>query len=98
MTGTSIFLHPVEDAVPPALLHNLKHNQVLHEQVLILTIRTEKKPFVNEQERLVVKKIGNGFWKCVMSFGFREPPDIPRALRRHAKSNGLSIDRMRVSS
>ena len=95
--GCAIFLHSVEDAVPPTLLHNLKHNGVIHEQVIVLTVKIERKPFVSEDERFRAKPMGEGFYKAVVTFGFREATDIPRALKKHAKAKGLVYDAFSAS-
>jgi KUP system potassium uptake protein len=87
--GASVFLYAIENAVPPCFLHNLRHNQVVHENVLFLTVKIEKKPFVSEDERLRVVNLGNGFYKGVMYFGFRESTDIPRSLKKHANHKGF---------
>lgn len=85
VVGTSVFMYAMENSVPPSFLHNLKHNKVVHEQVLFLTVKVEKKPFVSSSDRLKLFNLGNGFWKGVVSFGFREIPDVPRALKKHSK-------------
>lgn len=87
--GSSVFLYAIENAAPPCFLHNVKHNQVIHENVLFLTVKIEKKPFVSEDDRLRIFDLGNGFYKGVLTFGFRESTDIPRALKRHAEHKGF---------
>lgn len=95
--GCSVFLYAIENAVPPCFLHNLKHNQVIHEHVLFLTVKIEKKPFVSEHDRLRICDLGNGFYKGVLTFGFRESTDIPRALKRHAEHKGFPYDKSEMS-
>jgi KUP system potassium uptake protein len=95
--GCSVFLYAIEDAVPPCFLHNLKHNQVIHENVLFLTVKIEKKPFVSEADRLRVCDLGNGFYKGILTFGFRESTDIPKALKRHAEHKGFPYQNQEVS-
>ena len=73
---------PVADAdvVPQALLHNLKHNQVLHARNLVLTVHFAPQPWVPQGERLTVEPLGRGFWRVKLLFGFMDEPDVPRAL------------------
>ena len=80
--GTSVFLCAAADTVPPALLHNLKHNQVLHERVLILTVKVEEVPYVTHEKRIDVHDAGHGFYRVIMHYGFMEEVDIPRDLMR----------------
>ncbi len=79
--GTAVFLTARPDAVPHALLHNLLHNQVLHTQVVLLTVVTEDSPRVPEERRFEVDSYGEGFFRIVLHFGFMEEPDVPAALR-----------------
>ncbi len=76
--------------VPQALLHNLKHNQVLHELNVILTVRFRDVPWVCEAERHCIEALGHGFWRVTLNFGFMESPDVPQALKRCA-ADGLDI-------
>ena len=80
--GTSVFLSAAPDTVPAALLHNLKHNQVLHERVLILTVKVEEVPYVTDEKRIEVNNAGEGFYRVVLHYGFMEEVDIPRDLAR----------------
>lgn len=79
--GTAVFLTARPDAVPHALLHNLLHNQVLHSQVVLLTVVSEDRPRVPEQERFEVEAYGDGFFRVLLHFGFMDEPDVPAALR-----------------
>ncbi|GAB3486206.1 potassium transporter Kup [Azotobacter salinestris] len=79
--GTAVFLAARTDVVPHALLHNLLHNQVLHERVVLLTVVVEDTPRVPEDRRFQVDGYGEGFYRVVLHFGFMEEPDIPDALR-----------------
>ncbi|MEB3902987.1 potassium transporter Kup [Pseudomonas putida] len=79
--GTSVFLTARSDAVPHALLHNLLHNQVLHSQVVLLTVVSEDRPRVPEHERFEVEAYGDGFFRVLLHFGFMDEPDVPAALR-----------------
>ena len=78
--GTAIFLSASPDTIPSALLHNLKHNQVMHERVLILTVAVAEIPFVEDPKRLEVHSAGDGFYQVILHYGFMEEIDIPREL------------------
>src|SRR5438270_1791913 len=78
--GTSVFLSAAPDSVPAALLHNLKHNQVLHERVLILTVKVEDVPHVRSENRVEVHDAGQGFYRVILHYGFMEEVDVPRDL------------------
>ncbi|MBI2778384.1 MAG: potassium transporter Kup [Gammaproteobacteria bacterium] len=80
--GTAVFLTTSCEGVPHALLHNLAHNKVLHEKVIFLTIVTEDIPYVPVQDRFEVEPLGNGFSRIIMHFGFKDDPDVPKALAR----------------
>ena len=79
--GTAIFLHATGKGVPHALLHNLSHNKVLHERVVILRAITEEVPSIPDTERIRLEELGSGFYRLEIRFGFREEPDIPKALK-----------------
>lgn len=87
--GAAIFMTGVADNVPPALLQNLKHNGVLHDTVVLLTLTTERVPYVRENERVAVASLGSGFWRVTACYGFMEHPNVP-ALLTAAKSRGLT--------
>ncbi len=76
--------------VPQALLHNLKHNQVLHERNIVLTVRFRQVPWVGAEERAQVEALGNAFWRVTLNFGFMDTPDVPKALRL-CEAQGLAI-------
>src|SRR5947209_9325418 len=78
--GTSVFLSTSAETVPAALLHNLKHNQVLHGRVLILNVRVEEVPHVSTEKRIEVHDAGEGFYRVILHYGFMEEVDIPRDL------------------
>jgi KUP system potassium uptake protein len=80
--GTAVFMTTAPDGVPHALLHNLKHNKVLHERVMLLTVRIEDVPFVPEDKRFDLKNLGSGFYRLVLRFGFMQESDVPAALAR----------------
>jgi len=80
--GTSVFLSTSADTVPAALLHNLKHNQVLHGRVLILNVKVEEVPHVASEKRLEVHDAGEGFYRVILHYGYMEEVDIPKDLAR----------------
>jgi len=91
VAGTAIFITPRLDEVPGALLHNLKHNQVLHERVILLRVDVQDVPFVPQDKRLTVNKLGKGFLSVEVHYGFFQTLDVPRALEG-ARAYGLAID------
>jgi KUP system potassium uptake protein len=91
VAGTAVFLAPRGDSVPGALLHNLKHNKVLHERIIICHVAVEEIPVVPVARRLEVKKHGKGFFTVTIHCGFFETPDVPRSLE-DARRYGLAID------
>ncbi|MDQ2877924.1 MAG: potassium transporter Kup [Pseudomonadota bacterium] len=78
--GTAVFLTANPDSAPGALLHNLKHNKVLHERNLIVSVRTADRPVVDEDDRTTVTRIDDNFTAVVLTYGFMESPDVPRDL------------------
>jgi KUP system potassium uptake protein len=80
--GTAVFLTPSPQFVPPALLHNLKHNKVLHERNVLLSVETLSVPRADDDERIVYAEIGPGFARLGLRYGYMEDPDVPRALRQ----------------
>jgi KUP system potassium uptake protein len=80
--GTAVFMTSAADGVPHALLHNLKHNKVLHERVFLLTVRIEDVPFIRSSNRYTVKDYGSGFFRIVLRYGFMEEIDVPAALAK----------------
>ena len=80
--GTAVFMTTSAEGVPHSLLHNLKHNKVLHERVILLTVRIEEFPFVPEESRLELTDLGDGFYRVLMRFGFMQETDVPAALAR----------------
>jgi KUP system potassium uptake protein len=93
---TAVYAVANPDTVPQALLHNLKHNQVLHEQNIILTVRFQEVPYVPDEGRLQVEPLVGGFWKVQVDYGFMDEPDIPQALRL-CLGKGLTVDLAAVS-
>jgi len=80
--GTSVFLSASANNVPAALLHNLKHNQVLHQRVILLNVKVEEVPHVPPEKRVEVHDAGHGFYRVILHYGFMEEVDIPRDLAR----------------
>ena len=91
--GTAFFLTPDSDIVPSALLHNLKHNRVLHEQTVLLTVETLRVPYATLQERAEYEVLGGHFARLTLRFGFMETPNVSRAMV-HARRAGLKFDVM----
>lgn len=94
--GTAVFLTSRPDGVPHALLHNLKHNKVLHERVILLTIDVGDVPYVDDAERLELKDLGRGFHRMKLRYGFMEEPDVPKALAS-VKGCGAEFKQMDTS-
>jgi KUP system potassium uptake protein len=80
--GTAVFMTSSAEGVPHALLHNLKHNKVLHERVILLTVKIADQPFWPEGERAKREEMGEGFFRLVLRYGFMEEVDVPAALKR----------------
>jgi KUP system potassium uptake protein len=80
--GTAIFMASASSGVPSALLHNIKHNRILHERIIILTVHIADVPYVDESNRAHCKSLGEGFYRVVLNFGFLEETDVPAALAR----------------
>jgi KUP system potassium uptake protein len=91
VAGLGVFLSSRTDIVPGALLHNLKHNKVLHERVVIVNVTVDDTPLVAPERRLDVEKLGKGFYTVRVHHGFFETPDVPQALR-DARRFGLALD------
>lgn len=94
--GTAVFLTGLDEGAPAALLHNLKHNQVLHERNVLLTVIVEDKPYVTKGNRLLIDDLGKNFYRVRIFYGFMDSPDIPEALELCA-ARGLSFDMMTTS-
>jgi KUP system potassium uptake protein len=94
--GAAVFLAGDPQGTPLALLHNMKHNKVVHEMNVLLTLTTEDVPFVPADERAQVNPLGHGFFRVVARHGFMDLPDVPKLLRR-ARSAALPIDLERTS-
>jgi KUP system potassium uptake protein len=94
--GTAVFLTTDPEGTPLALLHNIKHNQVAHEQTICLTVLTEEVPVVPHAERVTVKDLGQGFFRVVIRYGFMELPNVPAVLES-ITGDGVSIEPARTS-
>ena len=94
--GTALFMTPNAEGVPHAMLHNLKHNKVLHEKVVILTVKFLDFPHTNQEERVNVEALPYEFYRVTVRYGFKDEPDLPRDLVLCSKY-GLTIDAMDTS-
>jgi KUP system potassium uptake protein len=92
--GTAVFMTADKTVVPHALMHNLKHNKVLHERNVLLTVDTLNVPYAPKDKRLKIESIGNDFYRVVIRFGFMETPDVPLALMRSCDKGGIHFDPM----
>jgi len=90
--GTAVYMTAQSSGVPPALVHNLQYNKVLHERVVILNIITVQQPHCAEAERFAVDALGHGLYNVRLQYGFMEDPDVPRALVRAARALGMKFD------
>ncbi|GAB1579586.1 potassium transporter Kup [Bordetella petrii] len=96
--GTAIFMTMSPGVVPAALLHNLKHNKVLHEHVLFLTIRVADVPYAAPEERFELQRVSPSCWQVVVHYGFKEDPDVPEVLRQVAEAYPeIDLEPMRTS-
>ncbi len=96
VSGVAAFLTGNPDGIPRTLLHNFKHNKIIHEQVVLLTVKTEDIPRVPEAERSQVRVLPEGFHQILLRYGFSEDPDIPAALR-NIRIEGLDLNPMNVT-
>ena len=96
VAGTAVFLTADETRTPAALLHNLKHNKVLHERVIVLHVETMDVPLVPPAQRVLCERLGKGFHTVVARYGFTEQPDVPEALRA-CRPHGIAYDEMETS-
>jgi KUP system potassium uptake protein len=94
--GTAIFMASSPEGTPPALLHNFKHTQVLHEQVVLLSVQSTSVPEVPAKDRVDVEELGHEFYRVTAHYGFIQNPDVPDALRR-CRARGLVVDPDRAS-
>ncbi len=94
--GTAVFLTSDPDAAPVALMHNLKHNAVLHDKNIIASVRTIDRPRVAEDERITIEKLSEDFYRLIIRYGFMESPNLPKALGR-CRQLGLKFNIMSTS-
>ena len=94
--GTAIFMASSNAGVPSALLHNIKHNKVLHERVIVLTVAIQDVPFVAEERRSTCTDVGQGFYRVALNYGFLEETDVPAALKT-VNMCGEPFDMMKTS-
>jgi len=94
--GTAVFLTTEPGTVPNALLHNLKHNKVLHEHNLFVTVRSHEVPWIGINKRLEIESLGHSCWQVVIHYGFKNDPDVPRALEQ-MRGRGCEISAMSTS-
>jgi KUP system potassium uptake protein len=94
--GTALFMTPNPDGVPHAMLHNLKHNKVLHEKIVILTVKFLDYPHTSEEERVKLEILPHQFYKVTVQYGFKDEPDLPRDLLL-CVDKGLVLDEMDTS-
>lgn len=96
--GTAVFMSMIVNTVPPALLHNLKHNKVLHEQVLFLTVQSADVPYVAASERFTLEQQSASSWQAVGRWGFKQEPNVPQLLEQiMAKHPEINLDPMQTS-
>ncbi|MFT3963303.1 potassium transporter Kup [Propionivibrio sp.] len=96
VAGTAVFMTSNNDRVPNAMLHNLMHNKVLHERVLVLSMQVFDVPYVPEIDRVEIKALKGGFYRVTVQYGFKDEPDIPAALALCAAQD-MEIDMMETS-
>lgn len=94
--GTAVFLTPEPGTVPNAMLHNLKHNKVLHEHNLFVTVRNHEVPWVGLDKRVEIEPLGHACWQVILNYGFKNDIDIPRALDR-VRGHGCDLEPMTTS-
>jgi KUP system potassium uptake protein len=94
--GTAVFLTAETGTVPNALLHNLKHNKVLHANNLFVTVRNHEVPWIGMNKRLEIEALGHDCWQVMIHYGFKNDPDVPKALQQ-IKGRGCELDEMTTS-
>ena len=96
VSGTAVFMTPDPGLTPTAMMHNLKHNKVLHERNLFVTVRHHDVPWVGFNQRLEVQPLGHDCWAVTLNFGFKNEPDVPQALSL-LKTHGVVLEDMDTS-
>ncbi|MBS7808919.1 potassium transporter Kup [Variovorax sp. PCZ-1] len=94
--GTAVFLTSDQGTVPNALLHNLKHNKVLHQHNLFVTVKSHEVPWIGLNKRVQIEPLGHDCWQVTLNFGFKNDPDVPEALQQ-ITSRGCELDPMQTS-
>jgi KUP system potassium uptake protein len=94
--GTAVFLTSEVGTVPNALLHNLKHNKVLHRHNLFVTVRNHEVPWIGLDKRVKIESLGHDCWQVILNFGFKNDPDVPEALKQITQ-RGCELDPMQTS-
>jgi len=94
--GTAVFLTAEPGTVPNAMLHNLKHNKVLHEQNLFVTVRSHEVPWIGMNKRVEIESLGHSCWQVILHYGFKNDPDVPRALEL-IRGRGCEVEHMKTS-
>jgi KUP system potassium uptake protein len=96
--GTAVFMSMIVNTVPPALLHNLKHNKILHEQAVFLNVQSADVPYVPFNERFVLERLSRSSWQVVATWGFKQEPNVPQLLEQIAQTHPeLNLEPMRTS-
>ena len=95
--GSAVFLTGTPDLVPHAMLHNIKHNKVLHDRNIMITVITRDVPYVPNIERIRVEKLDDRFYRIFMYYGFKDQPNIPQALQQAFEQADLEYDLMQIS-
>ncbi|HJV71791.1 potassium transporter Kup [Ideonella sp.] len=96
VSGTAVFLVAEEGLAPNALMHNLKHNKVLHEHNLFVHVRHHEVPWIGFDKRLTMESLGHDCWQITLNFGFKNDPDVPEALRL-LEGRGVPMEEMETS-
>ena len=94
--GTAVFLTAEPGTVPNAMLHNLKHNKVLHQNNLFVTVRNHEVPWIGLDKRVEIEQLGHDCWQAIVHYGFKNDPDVPKALQQ-LKGRGCELDPMTTS-
>jgi len=94
--GTAVFLSAAVGTVPNALLHNLKHNKVLHETNLFVAVRHHEVPWIGLDKRIEIERMGHDCWQVLINYGFKNDPDVPKALQQ-LKGRGVALEPMSTS-
>ncbi|TAL82234.1 MAG: potassium transporter Kup [Candidimonas sp.] len=96
--GTAVFMSMIVNTVPPALLHNLKHNKILHEQAVFLNVQSADVPYVPFSERFVLERLSRSSWQVVATWGFKQEPNVPQLLEQIGQAHPeLNLEPMRTS-